>query len=126
MLGLGGPSTLKMPDNPHSARASAEPRTAVRVIDFLETLKEDVVLPAAHTQKYLSQQRKLAEMLGVDGGFASRPERHLVGGNVINDIEDGKSPVSGRRTPGAKAAKNGAMGNSSSSRACPRATDSSA
>jgi hypothetical protein len=38
-------------------------------------------------------------MVGVDGGFAGRTERDLVSGNVIDDVEDGKSPVSGRRTP---------------------------
>ena len=38
-------------------------------------------------------------MLGVDGGFARRTERHLVAGHVIHEVEDGQSPISGHRSP---------------------------
>src|SRR6516225_10738507 len=62
-------------------------------------LKKGVVLPAAHAQKDLSQQRQVVKMFGVDGRLACRTKRNLVTGHVIDDVEDGQSPVSGQRTP---------------------------
>ena len=37
-------------------------------------------------------------MVGVDGGFAGRTQRDLVTGHVIDDVEEGESPVFGRRS----------------------------
>src|SRR6516162_7222382 len=59
-------------------------------------LKKGVVLPAAHAQKNLPQQRQVVKMFGVDGGLACRTKRNLVGRNVIQNVENGQSPPSGQ------------------------------
>ena len=63
------------------------------------SFEEYVIQPAAHAQKNLPQQRKLMKMLGVNGGFAFRTERHLVSGRVIDECKSDQSPVAGHVSP---------------------------
>src|SRR5262249_47293752 len=58
--------------------------------------EEDVVLPAAHAQQNFAYQRYVMPVLGIDRDLRRRPERYLVAGSVVLDVDDGERPATFR------------------------------
>jgi len=62
-------------------------------------LEEDVVLPTAHAQQDLAQQRDMMPVLGIDRDLRGGAERNLIGRQVVLDVDDSQRPAAFR--PGA-------------------------
>src|SRR5437016_3334930 len=60
------------------------------------SLKEDVVLPATHSQQNLADQRHVMPMMGVDRGLGRRTDRDIVARHVVGDIEYRQGTTGGR------------------------------
>jgi len=66
---------------------------------------EDVVLPTSHSQKNAPYQSHVVPMLGIDCYFGRSPERDLIVGNILFDIDYGQCGTAARsssqlHTPG--------------------------